>query len=137
MGDIRIIPRKPKEAPVEAVAASVKKVALREPDWTEKRLMSVIRASLRSLWSRLPVRLRVLDRVKEGDMFKCEECRQLFKALEVDHIESCGSLLSFEDLPEFCRKMFLVTDEGCNALCKSCHGKKTREDNRLKRENLL
>lgn len=134
MGDIQVIPRKPTTTATE----KPQKKPIREPDWTEKRLMAVIRSALRSLWSRLPVRIRAVDRVHDPatGLYRCEECDTLVKLIEVDHIESAGSLLSFDDLPEFCRKLFLVSDDGVKCLCKPCHGKKTLEDNQKLREGL-
>lgn len=134
MGDIKVIPRAPKEPKADK---PTKVYSLREPDWTDKRLMSVIRQAMRSLWSRLPVRMRALARAQVGEkMWKCEKCGNIVSNPEVDHIDDAGSLLSFADLPEFCERLFKVTEEGVNVLCKPCHGQKTREDNEKRRQRM-
>lgn len=55
----------------------------------------------------------------------CGECKQEFdsKQVKVHHIEECGSLNSFEDIGEFCRRLF-CTEDKLILLCDSCHDKK-------------
>lgn len=47
---------------------------------------------------------------------------------EIDHKELCGSLRSFEDMPDFARRMF-VNESKLQRLCKECHKEKTRQEN--------
>lgn len=72
--------------------------------------------------------------------YQCKECEQWFRGDEVcvDHIEPAGQLNSFDDLGEFCKKLFCESD-GLQVLCsngtESCHHKKTQlEKQRLKIE---
>ncbi len=54
--------------------------------------------------------------------FQCSKCNGWFpqKEVSVDHIDPCGSLRSFEDLPAFARRLF-VEKEGLRVLCNPCH----------------
>ena len=49
------------------------------------------------------------------------------KETQVDHIVSCGSLRSFEDLPGFTERLLCETS-GLQVVCKKCHQKKTNEE---------
>jgi len=49
------------------------------------------------------------------------------KETQVDHIVSCGSLRSFEDLPGFTERL-LCEASGLQIVCKACHQAKTNEE---------
>jgi len=66
--------------------------------------------------------------------YKCEKCFELFsdKEVAVHHKIPAGSLKSFEDLPNFCRRLF-VEKQGLILLCDNCHSKEHEElDNKTK-----
>ncbi len=55
--------------------------------------------------------------------YKCAHCHSWFirKEVEIDHIEECGTLASYEDIVPFLKRL---TKEDINAyqiLCKPCH----------------
>lgn len=54
--------------------------------------------------------------------YKCEKCQNLFsdKEVAVHHKIPAGSLKSFDDLPDFCRRLF-VEKSGLELLCYNCH----------------
>jgi hypothetical protein len=52
----------------------------------------------------------------------------------VDHIEPVGTLRTFEDLPEFCRRLFVGIDK-LQVLCKTCHNKKTLAETKERKKN--
>lgn len=58
----------------------------------------------------------------------CEECGAEVdgKNSAVHHKVPVGSLKSFEDLPDFCRRLFVEAD-GLILLCSECHDKKHKE----------
>lgn len=58
--------------------------------------------------------------------YQCNQCKNWFPEKEVkcDHIIPAGSLNSFEDLPEFCRRLFCEV-EGLQLLCDVDHDAKT------------
>lgn len=66
---------------------------------------------------------------------KCNECKNWFPEKEVtaDHIVGAGSLNSFEDLPEFCRRLFCEI-EGYQMLCDTCHNIKSQEERKQLKE---
>lgn len=103
--------------------------------WTESRYFSYIRSTLRRAWSRYPVRFQVLSEAKRAYKgtdkrtkweYQCKDCTKWFKTkeVEVDHINSAGSLKCFEDLAGFCERLF-CEKENLRVLCKPCHKKRT------------
>lgn len=106
--------------------------------WSDSRYWSFIRSALRRAWSKYPVRYQVLNksrRVYEGTdkrtkwQYQCKDCTGWFKQkdVEVDHINSAGSLKTFEDLAGFCERLFCEEDN-LRVLCKPCHKKRTLEE---------
>ena len=110
--------------------------------WTESRYWTFIRSALRQAWSKYPVKYQVLNNNRRpftGEdkrtkwEYQCAECGEWFKAKEVqvDHIESAGSLKSYEDLPDFVRRLFCEADN-LQVMCKPCHKTKTQEERKRK-----
>lgn len=68
-----------------------------------------------------PSRRAALAKAKMGDgMYWCLLCSKPQEkwAMDVDHIEACGSLLGYTDTEGFIRRLF----EGeLQAICKPCH----------------
>lgn len=117
-------------------------------DWSEARFWSFIRSGLRAKWSRFPAKYAVLAAAKrpykgpnkrQKFEFQCAHCKKYFPQAQVsvDHIEPAGTLRSFEDLPEFCRKLFVGVDK-LQVLCTADHKRKTqgeKEHNKEKQSN--
>lgn len=115
------------------------------PEWTSAKFFAFLRSALRSAWSRYPVKWKVLQKARRNYKgpnkqqkyeFLCAGCGKWFKAkdVSVDHIEPAGTLRSYEDLPDFVRKMFVSEDE-LQVLCtKGCHSAKTAEERKRNKE---
>lgn len=114
------------------------------PEWTSAKFFAFLRSALRSAWSRYPVKWRVLAKAKRNYKgknknqkyeFLCNSCKKYHKAKEVsvDHIEPAGTLRSYEDLPDFVRKLFVSEDE-LQVLCKECHAAKTAAERKRSKE---
>ncbi len=99
--------------------------------WTESKYFTFIRSLLRRGWSVYPVRFQALlksRRPYKGDdkrtkwEYQCNECKQWFKTkeVEVDHLYMTGGLKTYNDLPEFCRRLFCEVDD-LQVVCKPCH----------------
>lgn len=110
--------------------------------WEDSKYRNYIRQGLRKLWLRSPVRRTAKmesRREYEGENkrqkfeYQCDICKNWFKDKEtqVDHIEPCGSLLSFKDLPSFVSRLFCGA-EGLRVLCKPCHKQVTKEQRKKK-----
>lgn len=99
--------------------------------WTEARFWGFVRSALRKSWTRWPPRFEVLKQAsrpyKGPDKrrkleYQCEVCKKWFmnKEVQVDHIEPCGTLRTYEDLPAFVKRLFVGVGK-LRVLCKSCH----------------
>jgi 5-methylcytosine-specific restriction endonuclease McrA len=63
--------------------------------------------------------------------YQCAACQEWFagKDVQVDHILPCGTLKSYDDLPDFVERLF-CDKEGFRVLCKECHQKVTNKNRR-------
>jgi len=107
--------------------------------YTESEFWSFIRSGLRAKHSRWAPRYAALAAARRPSkdkknlrlkwQFQCAKCRKWKqqKEVQVDHIEECGSLRSFDDLPGFVERMFCEV-EGYRILCIPCHNKITQEN---------
>ena len=103
--------------------------------YTKAGYFGFIRGHLRRAFSRYPPKYQVRNAAKrtvKGKRwkyeYKCNICKKWFKdsEVEVDHIEQCGSLRDYDDLPTFVRRLF-CEPEGLQVVCKKCHKSKTDE----------
>ena len=108
--------------------------------WTEAKFFGFIRSMLRQGWSRYPVKFqakKAVERTVTGKRhrfeYRCAHCSGWFmgKHTQVDHIIPAGTLRCFEDIGEFCRRLFCELDN-LQVLCKPCHTTKTNEERRLR-----
>lgn len=115
------------------------------PDWTKARFFSFIRSALRAAWSRYPPKYQVLANAKRKSEssnkrlkyeFQCNKCKDWYpqKQVSVDHIIPAGTLRDFEDLPEFCRRLFVSIEE-LQVLCTVCHHKKSALERAARSKN--
>lgn len=110
--------------------------------WSEARYFSFIRSALRRAWSKYPVRYQVLNKArrelkeKKGNQkyeYQCNQCKSWFKQkeIEVDHIQACGSLKTYDDLPRFVSTLFCEEDN-LQVVCKPCHRDITKKEREKK-----
>jgi hypothetical protein len=107
--------------------------------WTEAAFFGFLRSGLRNMsrrWgplvqdalvaARRPSKSKKNPRLKW--QFQCAQCKGWFsrKNVEVNHIEPCGSMNSFEDLAGYVERLFCEVD-GLEVLCKKrCHAAHTK-----------
>lgn len=102
---------------------------------TEAAFWSMLRSHLRRLSLRWKPRAECLKRARRTYKgpnkrqkweYQCCICKAWYsgKEVEADHIVSCGSLKSFEDLAVFTERL-LVEVDGWQCICKTCHNVKT------------
>lgn len=108
-------------------------------EWTEAAFWGFLRGVLREGCQRWPPHVRHAlndarfeyrgSNPKQKWVYQCAQCGQMFKRTEVqvDHVEACGTLKSFAELPGFAERMFCEKD-GLRVVCKPCHKEKTAEE---------
>lgn len=101
-------------------------------EWTEASFWNFLRSGLRRMSMRWPPLARhALEDVKRPNEsenkrlkweYQCRECDGWFprKQVNVDHIEECGQLKSWDDFQQFGARLFCEAD-GLQVLCKECH----------------
>lgn len=107
------------------------------PLWSNSQFWGFIRSGLRAKWSRYPVKFEVLNESKRKALenprakweYQCDVCKKwhIQKNVEVDHIIPCGTLRSYEDLPQFVERLF-CGKEHLRTVCKPCHKAITKEE---------
>lgn len=67
---------------------------------------------------------------REAQFYKCACCTEEFtlKEIEVDHIEPVIPETGFNTWDEFIERLFCPA-ENLQVLCKTCHKKKSKEEN--------
>ena len=100
---------------------------------TQSEFFSWLRGQFRRAWSRHPVRISYKNSReypappgyygKAKKLVDCESCLTPTPKsyIEVDHIESAGSLRSLEDLFGFIQRLLIITWDDLRCLCKPCH----------------
>lgn len=103
----------------------------------EKKMVQMVRSSIRQAWMKSPTKLAYLYMHTIPDMdpttrtkwlVQCECCKQKFKVneVEVDHITGCHSFLKVEDFEQYFNNILMVDFSGLQILCKDrCHATKT------------
>lgn len=99
--------------------------------WTEARFWGFLRSTLRRSFTRWPANYQARNAARKPYCgpsklqkweYKCAMCNGWFpmKATQLDHINPCGRLASFNDLPGFVERLFCEADK-LRVLCKPCH----------------
>lgn len=104
--------------------------------WTKARFFGFLRSALRLASRKWPPRIEAKNAARRTYVgpnkrqkyeYKCAICGDWFQGteVEVDHIEPCGQLKEYDDLPGFVRRLFCEASE-LRVLCKSkCHHRLT------------
>lgn len=113
--------------------------------WTEKFILSRIRATLRRLSMQMPAirecKLRARRAYTEGVNprqkfeYECRHCHCWFaeKDVNVDHVVPAGSLTSFDDVGPFARRLLFPEQSDLQVLCEGCHNTKTQLERKATR----
>lgn len=100
-------------------------------------LKSKITSSLRRLWYYSPHRREAVYNCKiEKNTFRCNKCRKLTFEIQIDHIEPVVPLTGFDgNWTEYINRMFCDASTGLQGLCKTCHDKITKVQNKIRKQN--
>ena len=102
-----------------------------------RSLNSYIFAGLGKVWMWWPPRNEVKKRCKiEGKpgWYKCELCKLERERIDIDHIQPCIPVTGFTTWDNYITSRFVTADK-LQGICKDCHSKKTKEENKIRREN--
>lgn len=127
--------------------ASKPKKPYNNGQWTAARYASFIKGGLRTLSRKWPPKFEALKRAligkrldpatgKMSNRYQCAGCGNLFKATDVqlDHIDPVVDLREgFVDWNIYIERMFCEA-EGYQVLCSECHGVKTLNERKLRKE---
>lgn len=106
------------------------------PAWSDAKFWSFVRSGLRRKWIMWPPRFLAIQKARKAVRnkrhkweIKCSTCKKWKKLneVQVDHIESVGTLKRYEDLPDFVRRLFVSVDK-LRILCKKCHLEVTKNN---------
>lgn len=112
--------------------------------WTESRYFQFIRSALRAAWNKYPVKGQVLRAARRSTTvsktkkhrfeYRCAVCDKNYigSQVQVDHINPCGSLKTYEDLPRFVATLFCEADN-LQVICTTCHSDKTQAEREAKK----
>lgn len=88
-----------------------------------------LRAATRQVWSWSTPRKLCVARATDGEGFgRCEQCKAKTPKIYIDHVIPVGNL----DSGYF--KRLYVSSEGLQALCRKCHGAKTKAEKAAKKD---
>ncbi len=108
------------------------------PEEYEKRLKKIILAGLGKAWMFWPPRAEVKRRCKDPNRpgwFICELCHESREKLDTDHIEPCVSpIVGMVGWSEYIERRFVFSAKKLQVICKDCHKKKSKEENKIRRE---
>lgn len=111
---------------------------------TEAEYFSKIRSGLRSAFRFWKPMMKALEKAsrdysgpnkRQKKEYQCNMCKNWFPrtSVEIDHIEECGSLRSYDDIVPFIKRLTKEGVDSYQVLCKPCHKiktKKYKEDNK-------
>ena len=103
---------------------------------TESQYFSKIRSILRSgfrYWKPMQLALEKASRPSQSlnkrikKEYQCKKCSLWFKRAdcEIDHVQECGSLQTYEDIVPFIQRLTKENIDAYQILCKPCHKLKT------------
>lgn len=97
---------------------------------TEAKFLNWLRSSLRSVWTKHPVKLAMISKGRYKKIVNgrsiwhitCEKCGKPTKQgdIEVNH-KQCAGKFNLENFGEFAERLLLVEKTDLELLCKKCH----------------
>lgn len=112
---------------------------------TESEYFGKIRSGLRKTfmyWKPMMIALKNASRPSQNlenkrlkTEYQCNNCQNWFarKNVEINHVESVGSLRCYEDIVPFIQRLTYEDANGYTILCKNCHREVTNFNNSLKK----
>ncbi len=102
-----------------------------------RSLKQILMAGLGRSWMAWPPRNEVKRRCKvpgRAGWYQCEECKEPHEKIEIDHIQPVVAVADgFTTWDDYIHSKFVSADK-LRGLCRACHAKKTKEENKTRRE---
>jgi len=113
--------------------------------YTESEYFQRIRQFLRKCfqyWPPMQLALNKASRPSQSSNkrlkkeYQCNHCKKWFprKNVQIDHINECGSLSTYEDIVPFIKRLTIEDIDGFQILCKQDHSTKTKKYLKEKRD---
>lgn len=107
--------------------------------WTESQFFSAVRSALRLKFRYFKPMQLALEKASRPSQssnkrikkeYQCAHCLNWFprSSVEIDHLEGCGSLNSYDDIVPFLKRLTIENVDGFQILCKEDHILKTKTD---------
>ena len=104
--------------------------------WSSARYFGFLRSALRRAsvrWAPKSECLKAARKPYNGAnkrrkwQYQCAMCKKWHagKDIAVHHVQPCGTLKAFSDLPQFVERLFCEQD-GFRAVCRTCHSEEHR-----------
>jgi hypothetical protein len=110
---------------------------MKKPKTLDKRLNSEtfrLVAAIRKVFFFCKARSEAKRKAAVKNQYKCAHCAKLFDKVFVDHIKPViDPKIGFVDWNTYIFRLFCPSNE-LQILCKPCHGIKTKEENKIRRE---
>ena len=131
--------RKKKKIQVKKTKRIVAPKTRNNKKWSESEYFSRIRSALRRafrFWIPMQLALEKASRPSQSENkrlkkeFQCAKCKKWRKRtdVQIDHIEECGSLNTYEDIIPFLQRLTKEDTDAYQILCKdTCHKQKTKK----------
>lgn len=143
-----LCPPRPKVTPARVKVATPGKSKGKRPSrvplvrnggtWSEAKYWGTIRSCLRRMsrfWKPAVAALHAARFASKGPhgrkwLFLCADCNKPFprKGVQIDHVVPCGTLTSFDHLPEFIRRLTPEDPAAYAIRCTACHQTKTNAE---------
>lgn len=99
----------------------------------DKKIKTRIVAAIRRVWFHSSLRREAVKRAKEGAFYRCNKCKGLHEKVQIDHIQpAIDPSIGWVGYDSFITRLLYCGVDNLDALCVSCHKKKTLKEKKTR-----